>query len=393
MFEMKLEPWEKIGDRFDALKPLMIAGANPVLTGAPETGKLYRIYPEHCVSGNGSPYHGNMRVGREAEKLIVYFNGGGVAFDEYSTARPWNAFTEHIADTYYSNDGEWFGDFFIRQGIDSAREDNPFREWSMINLLYTNGDFHSGDGEYPYTAQDGSQRLMPFHGYRNAMETISLAKKYLPEPDTLLIAGSSAGGFGAAQLAEDIIEAFPSAGNITVCVDSSLLFSERWETIQRELWHTPEHIRRRTKGDNLTLDNLCALHEKHPKVKILFLCSARDALLVTAQSALDGKGQTHSREGGVRFQSDLKNMCKHLADEITDAGLYIFTGPMDAPGYDEDALTLHCALNNPFLFDHDEEGVSIKNWLIGAVQGDVRRLGLAHLNEQEERSHAPDKAH
>ena len=381
MFEMNLEPWEKLGPRFETLKPLMIAGANPALTGEPEIGKLCRIYPQGCICGNGVPYHGNLRVGTDAKQLVIYLNGGGCAFDEYTAARPWNAFTEHIADTYYSNDGEWFGDFFIRHGIDEAREDNALRSWSMVNLLYTNGDFHSGDGDFPYTAQDGSRRRMPFHGYRNAMETIALAKTYLPDPDTLLIAGSSAGGFGTAMLADDIIAAFSSAKSVTVCVDSSLLLCDRWKSIAQNVWHSPEHILKRMKSDNLTLDHLTALHEKRPEVKILFLCSVRDGLLVAAQNALDGKGQTHTKADGDRFYAELKSMCTQLQAAIPNIGLYIFTGPMDAPGFDEDELTLHCALNNPALFDSREDGVSVQSWLLDAVGGDVRRLGLGHLGE------------
>lgn len=381
MFEMNLKPWEKVTEEFERLKPILMASANPVLTGTPETGKLYRIYPKDAVSGNDTPYHGNVRVGSDGKKLLVYLNGGGCSFDEYSAARPWNAFTLHQTDTYYSNDAEWFADWFIRMGVGDAREDNPFNTWSLINLPYANGDFHSGDGEFPYTAQDGTPAIMQYRGYRNVMNTIALAKTILPDPDTLLIAGSSAGGFGTAMLADDIIEAFPAAKNITVCVDSSLLLCDRWRSIATNVWHSPEHLIQRIKSDNLTLDHLTALHWKRPEIKILFLCSVRDALLTVAQCALDGKGQTHTKTDGDRFCRDLKTMCADLQSAIPNVGLYIFTGPMDAPGYDEDELTLHCALNNRFLFDHTEEGATVTEWLTDAVNGTVRTIGLSHLED------------
>lgn len=380
MFELNLEPWERLPENFDQMKTGLQALCYPLMPDEPEIGKFYRIYPEGFVSGNGTAYHGGIRIGKDPKKLIVFFNGGGVCYDEYSVSRPSNAFTGHIADTYYSNDGEWIGDYFLSNGMSACRSDNPFSDWSVIHILYCNGDFHCGDGEFPYTALDGSSRIMPFHGYRNAMAVIEMAKKWLPEPEQLLIAGSSAGGFGVSLLADDVIQAFPDCRNVTCVVDSALLFSERWGAIAKDVWRSPGHIRERITRNNLTLDCLKALYDKYgDQVRYLFMCSVRDALLVMAQNGLDGKCLTVDIESGVLFQDNLKEMCRQLMDYIPNVGLYIFTGPMDAPGYDEYLLTLHCALNNPFLFDHKEEGKSPCDWILNAMAGKVERLGLDRL--------------
>ena len=382
MYEVNLQKWEKLPENFEAMKPLIQSICYPLMPENPETGKTYRIYPEGCVSGNGTAYHGGVRIGKNPKKLIIYFNGGGVSFDEYTVARPSNAFTFHEEDTYYSNDGEWIGDYFLREGMNAVREDNPFMEWSLINLLYCNGDFHCGDGEFPYTAQDGAKRIMPYHGYRNVLAVIEMAKRWIPKPEEILIAGSSAGGFGVALLADDVIQAYPDCKNITCVVDSSLLFSKKWSRIAREVWHSPEHICNRLTGDNLIMDCLTALYDKYDdRVKYMFMCSVRDALLVKAQSALDGKGQIVDIEGGVSFEKDLQNFCRQLQERIPNVGLYIFTGPMDAPGYDEYKLTLHCALNNHFLFDHTEDGKTPCEWVVNAMNGQVERLGLALLEQ------------
>lgn len=381
---MNLEPWEKISEHFEKMAPVVKAISFPPMPEEPEAGQMYRIYPEGCVSGNGTAYHGNVRIGKDPKKLLIFFNGGGIAFDEYTVSRPNNAFSFHIEDTYYSNDGEWIGDYFLLNGMNAKREDNPFLDWSCIQLLYCNGDFYCGDGEFPYTAQDGSQRLMPFHGYRNAMATVEMAKKYLSEPEQILIAGSSAGGFGVSLLADDLIQAFPNCKDITCLVDSSLLIAQRWERIAADVWHAPKHICERLTGDNLMLDSYLALHRKYgDRIRYLFLCSSRDALLVQAQSAMDGKGQVADAPSGVRFQQDLKKTCQQMMENIPNAGIYIFTGPMDASGYDE-SLTLHCALNNPFVFDHKEEGKTPCDWALNAMKGKIERIGLHHLDENQE---------
>lgn len=381
MFELNLEPWEKLPDNFEKMKPQIKSICYPAMPGNPVIGTTYRIYPEGCVSGNGTAYHGGVRIGKDSKKLIIFFNGGGISFDEYTVSRPNNAFSLHIKDTYYSNDGEWIGDYFLREGMNAKREDNPFSDWSLINLLYCNGDFHCGDGEFPYTAQDGSRRVMPYHGYRNAMAVIEMAKQWIPDPEQILIAGSSAGGFGVALLADDVIQAFSDCQDITCVVDSSLLLSKKWNQIAKEIWHSPRHIWERLTGDNLVLDCYTALYQKYgDRVRYLFLCSVRDALLVAAQNALDGKGQITDRESGVRFQENLKVMCHQLEEKIPNVGLYIFSGPMDAPGYDEAGLTLHCALNNSFLFNHREEGKTPCEWILDAMEGKVERICLKMQN-------------
>lgn len=383
MYETNLEPWEKLPDNFDTLASAIQSLCFPLMPEKPEIGQIYRIYPEGCVSGNGTDYHGLVRIGKNPKKLLIFFNGGGVSYDEYSVARPTNAFSMHMEGGYYSNDGEWIGDYFLREGMGAKREDNPFLEWSMIEILYCNGDFHCGDGEFPYTALDGTRRRMPYHGYRNAMAVIELAKQYLKEagkPQEILIAGSSAGGFGVSLLADDVIQAFPGCPNITCAVDSSLLLCDRWQTIAKEVWHSPEHIWKRLTGENLVLDSYTALYQKYgDRLHYLFLSSVRDALLAEAQNGLDRKGLTVDMESGIRYQENLKIMCRKLQENIPEIGIYIFTGPMDAPGFDEYKLTLHCALNNHYVFDYDEVGKTPGEWILNAMQGNVERLGLELL--------------
>lgn len=380
MFEVNLESWEKLPENFEQMKPLIEKFCYPLMPEEPEIGKTYRIYPEGCVSGNGTSYHGAVRIGSNPKKLLIYFNGGGVSFDEYSAARGSNAFTGHMEDMYYSNDGEWIGDYFLSTGMGAKREDNPFQEWSMIQLLYCNGDFHCGDGEFPYTALDGTKRTMPYHGYRNAMAVIELAKQYLPNPEQILIAGSSAGGFGVSLLADDVIQRFPDCNDFTCLVDSSLLYNDSWQSIAKEVWHSPEHIWKRLTGDNLVLDSYTALYEKYgEKIRYMFMSSVRDALLVKSQNSLDKKGLTTDMASGIRYQENLKQMCTQLVKNIPNIGLYIFTGPMDAPGYDEDQLTLHCALNNPYVLEHKEDGKSPCEWILDAMQGKMERLGMSRL--------------
>ena len=380
MQEIQLEPWEKIPAEFEKWLPIIEKSRKPEMPDDPEIGKFYRLTPKGCLSGNGKPFHGTIRLGKQADKLLIFFGGGGGSWNEHTAARPNNLFTSHLKETYYFNDTELMGDFLPSNGICADRGENPFLDWTMINIPYSTGDFHCGTGNFPYTALDNTRRILPHHGYLNTMAVLSMAKRWVKSPKALLIAGVSAGGFGVSLMAEDVIGEFSGCDNITCVADGSLLLKDDWGSIAREVWQSPEHIWKRLTGDNITLDSYTALYMKFgDKVKYLFTSSTRDALLVSCQNALDGKGLTHDKASGLRFQDNLKKMCEQLIENIPDIGLFIFESPIGDEEYQKSDLTKHCVLDSPHMFDHREEGKPPCEWIMNAIEGRVGRIGLGLL--------------
>ena len=178
----------------------------PELEGEPEIGKWYDVPVENAFSSDGSEWHGIFRKGTE-KKVVVYFFGGGVSI----TPETSEGGKEFYATTMLAQD------FVAQGGIGSNDDHNPFKDWSFIVIPYATGDFHAGTGIY-----EGKKKVY-YTGYNNYSAFIEKIKPYVGEPDTLLVTGFSAGGFATALLADDVIDRFPSAGNVTVCVDSSLL--------------------------------------------------------------------------------------------------------------------------------------------------------------------------
>ena len=381
MYELNLKPWEKLPENFEALKYGIMSVSYPLMPDAPVTGVTYRVYPEGCVAGNGTAYHGGVRIGTNPEKLIVYLNGGGLAYDAYSAARPQNLFyapgdgNEH----YFINDAEWMGDYFLMDGLNADREDNPFRDGSLIHLSYTTGDFHCGGGDLPYTALDGTQDVLPQHGYHNAMTLIQTAKQWAGTPKELLIMGSSGGGFGASVLADDIIRQFPSAQKITCVIDSSLLLAD-WPRIARDVWKAPAHVQERLVSDNFTVDNLAALHRSYgDRLNYMFISSIRDALLSEAQSGLDGTHMTVNRGSGEKYARDLKKMCAQLTEAVPGIGLYLFESPVGDPHYDQYGLTAHCVLDKRLMFELKSDGQTAAEWIADGMSGNITNRGMALL--------------
>ncbi len=330
----------------------------PKLTGEPEIGKWYEVAVEGPQSSDGSEWHGIFKKGT-ANKVVVYFFGGGVSITP-ETSEGGNMF-------YATNmTGQ---DFVAQGGIGSSAENNPFRDWSFIVIPYATGDFHSGTGIY-----EGKKTV--YHtGYSNYAAFVEQMKPYVGEPDTLLITGFSAGGFATSLLADDVIDRFPSAKNITVCVDSSLLLYDGWHETAVNLWQSPKEISDRLTTDNLVLDSLTAQHEKRgDAVKILFDCSYRDDTLQQYQAYIRTGTMTKSKENGDLFQKDLTEMVKGLQKNIPGIGIYIWKHAEDTKTHN----TQHTNISSN-VFDKLEDSVSVADWIYAAVNGDVQSHGLALL--------------
>uniref|UniRef100_I5AS05 Pectinacetylesterase n=1 Tax=Eubacterium cellulosolvens (strain ATCC 43171 / JCM 9499 / 6) TaxID=633697 RepID=I5AS05_EUBC6 len=341
------------------LLKLTILKSFPVLKGEPEIGKWYDVEVDSAKSSDGSEWHGIFRKGTE-NKVVVYFFGGGVSI----TPKTSEGGKEFYATNMTAQD------FVAQGGIGNTSEDNPFRNWSFIVIPYATGDFHSGMGTY-----EGEKKV--YHiGYNNYSAYIEQIKHYIGEPDTLLVTGFSAGGFATSLLADDVIDRFPSAKNVTVCVDSSLLLYDEWHETAVNLWKSPTQISDRLTTNNLVLDSLTALHEKRGEgVKILFDCSYRDDTLMQYQSYIDNGKMDKTKELGDNFQRNLKEMVKGLQSNIPNVGIYIWNF-----GEDEDTHNTQHTIISSNVFDKLGNNRSVGEWIFDAVNGDVRTYGLELLD-------------
>ena len=340
---------------------MTILNTFPKLEGEPEIGKWYDVPVENAFSSDGSEWHGIFRKGTE-NKVVVYFFGGGVSI----TPETSEGGKEFYATTMLAQD------FVAQGGIGSSADDNPFKDWSFIVIPYATGDFHAGTGIYE------GERTVYHTGYNNYSAFIEKIKPYVGEPDTLLVTGFSAGGFATSLLADDVIDRFPSAGNVTVCVDSSLLLYDGWHDTAVDLWRTPSEISDRLTTDNLVLDSLTALYEKRgDSVKILFDCSYRDDTLMQYQSYIDTGKMDKTRELGDNFQQDLKEMVFALQANIPNVGIYIWSYREDADTHN----TQHTIISSN-VFDSLGNDRSVGEWIFDAVNGDVRTYGLELLDKE-----------
>ena len=359
---------------------ITMGGDFPQLEGTLEIGKWYAIDVDTAVSSDGSKWQGYFRKGSE-NKVVLYFYGGGFSVNDDTAARSMD-----VEGGFYNprmNTGLNVMTNAIKEwGIGNAAQDNLFKDWTFIGVPYCNGDFHAGAGSKEYTALDGTVKTIYYEGYSNYRKLMEIVMNYIDDsPEQLLVTGSSAGGFGAAILADDAIELFHNPQDVVVHVDSSLLINENWHDVMVNEWHSPKAFSDVVTSNNITLDSLTALHNKRENVRILFDCSVRDYNLSAAQVFFDrgSEGDIPAKIGkaeGDRFQQLLKKMVADLQENIPGCGIYIWDEETQKDGH----LTVHTATGTKIYFDKRGEDPSIADWLEDAMNGKVESYGLELLN-------------
>lgn len=190
----------------------------------------------------------------------------------------------------------------------------------------------------------------------------------IDNPDTVVVTGYSAGGFGAALLSDDIFtNYFPNAESKNVLADASLLLHDDWYTIATDVCQTPKEISDKLTSNNLTLDCFTALHEKYgDNIHLLFDCSTRDGDLAKMQNYFDtGVMDVSEKEADV-YQQILKDTISQFKE--IGVSLFIWDG---VAWYDDPRnMTAHTIIATPAV------------WLTNAINGELEDYGLDLVNKQ-----------
>jgi len=356
----------------------------PVIKNNPEVKKWYRIPLEKCVSANGTKYHTSVKIGTE-NKLMIFFYGGGVSWNQFMAARPISVYGNPDSYGFYASDSDLLADLTAKVGsyILSDKEDNPFRNWNMIVIPYSSGDFHCGTGDYAYVDLEGREQVLHHHGYKNYRWALQTAMKYMNNnPEEILVTGFSAGGFGTALLTDDVMRTFPNCKSVTSYVDSGFMLYPGWHDAAKDVWKAPNEIVERIHSDNITLDCLQALKKEHgDRVRIAFSCSVRDSALAEYVDYVEKDRLFANKESGIKFQDYLKRMCQQLMDTIPEVSIFIFDTLEEEEKKRTAGLTKHCIS----AFDKTmSEGITAIQWIWDTVNSKPSHIGLSHLDKVQE---------
>jgi hypothetical protein len=148
-----------------------------------ETWTWYEDPDSRCA--DESPTGLGLNPSSNSKHLLIFLEGGGIC---YSDAHCTVLNRDFGADKFAA-----FAGGYGTMGIfDRSDAGNPFRDHSFAFVPYCTGDAHAGDSTVTYNAGT-------FHhaGYPNYGRFLARIAATFPDADSVVLAGSSAGGLGA----------------------------------------------------------------------------------------------------------------------------------------------------------------------------------------------------
>ena len=333
----------------------------------------------HTASCSGYPgtnakYHFWARKGK-SRNLVVYFEGGGACWNDLTCTFP--------------GDGSGGGDGFytpaIPRGTSPAqldgifnlrRDDNPVKDWDMVYVPYCTGDLHAGSAVQSYGNAGAPGLPAQFDvrhtGFDNTMVVLDWVRRNMDKPRKVLVAGSSAGGYGATINFPWLRKLYPKA-QVHVLADASQgITTPDFDTggprVGRGSWNT--QLPPWASGiDPASIPGPQLMHaaaQAHPEVRAGQFTTVFDTVQIGFY-------------GVMRGCFSLDGACASVPlDWYTAMATAVLTDRASLPNYRHyiAAGTYHTVLAGPEFYQERTFGVAFKNWVDAMLSDDERRWPL-----------------
>jgi hypothetical protein len=220
----------------------------------------------------------------------------------------------------------------------------PFRDYNMIYVPYCTGDVHVGDNVVTYDNGAGATRAIHHKGRPNLEAFLKRLLATVPTPGTVVVSGSSAGGFGAALNYDLVRGTFPHAKAYLIDDSGPPLIGDAIPKDLRDAWYKAWHL-------DKTLAPLCPncqtdfstlvpiLAAKYPQDRMALLSNNQDGVI---------RG-FFGNQSAMQFETNLYTMASTVIDPHANFHYYFVAG------------TGHTFLFAPGL--SSVKGVSLLSWL------------------------------
>jgi len=184
-----------------------------------------KVIPGGVVPAN-TEFSFFFRVG-DPRKLLIALDGGGACWDPNTCVG-----SALLGDPTYELEVDETPESLSETGgiADLDNPSNPFSDYTQVFIPYCSGDVHWGskDTVYSYTAPDGTTWRWPIHhrGFDNVVAALEWLRDYYQSeagrsPAKVVVAGASAGGYGALLTLPAVKEIVPRFTRTYLLTDSS----------------------------------------------------------------------------------------------------------------------------------------------------------------------------
>jgi len=316
-----------------------------------------------CVSSTGKPYKIAFRAGT-TNKLLVNFAGGGLSWSEETAARPFSIGAMLTKkDFYYTGDVPSAMLKTLNSGIFNAKDTrNPFRNWHVVLIPYVSGDFHIGNNDFLYHTTKGEQKALRHQGNKNATSALAALKEFFPQtPETLVIAGQSAGGHGCVAHSPQISALYPGCNNVTVYSEVSCLRSPLWPEIAKNVWNVTSDLLAYIKSEDLVSDLFRYANDHMPaSTSFLHFNSVWDGMNAKYMHKMNHGKLLTNTQALQEYHNTLSSIVGNLKNEIPNYFYYL----TDYEKSQKDGTTPHMYSDSQKrLHSEMQDGVSLANWI------------------------------
>lgn len=197
---------------------------------APELAWTWIDFPD-TKCGDGSETGAAINPGTSG-RVVFYLEGGGACWDGQTCN--FGQLATNVQSGFDGNDAAGYFAQFGERGIwDRNNDDNPFKDDSFVWVPYCTGDLHAG------TVETNGYNVMHV-GYNNVEAILQRVVPTFGDADSVVLTGTSAGGFGAILNFEHVQSLFQHIP-VHLLVDSAPPMTNEYikqdfQDIQRAAW-------------------------------------------------------------------------------------------------------------------------------------------------------------
>ena len=203
----------------------------------------------------GSSFSFFFKKGKDTERVILEFMGGGACWNELTCGLRTSTFSENIEgvrsmwlrgqkavpDGYDKAAGE--STFAWNSGLGDPSTSNTFADWSHVYVPYCTGDLHWGDNDVDYLPG----LTIKHRGAVNAGAAVDWMVSNFVAPKTVFVTGCSAGSYASVYWASKVAVAYQTVSPTTkvvqygdsgagIITDSFLDSYKNWNSAKNMPW-------------------------------------------------------------------------------------------------------------------------------------------------------------
>lgn len=295
--------------------------------------------------GNGTTTGIGVNPTNKSKKLVIYMMGGGACWDDLTcnvlkTAANLDGYDE----TKFQADAQGLLNSSL---FDRTNEANPLKDYSFVFVPYCTGDVHAGDNVATYNGKPAVHHV----GRKNMEAFLPRILGTWQGAERVILAGSSAGGFGVGMNWERVQSAFGSV-RVDALDDAGPVLpnpylSEDIEAAWRASWNLDGGLPAGCDECKTALDAMLSyVAANHPNSRGALLSSQQDQVIRQFMGFLTGP----------QYQEGLDALATTRIDPTTNVKYYFIPGEQ------------HVLLSDPYAIT--QNGVTLISWLNQMINDD-----------------------